>query len=172
MTESMCFWKKTNQASSTVINNKTNEPKNPIGTLETSTAFKLKFHHPKWMPTWTDALNPMVVGKQTIHATMNVLQLPHLAKCMAWNIHHLQVINNIDHSSKCTNSHRKSLLIWRLVQSCCRHCWSFCNNSDCILFQNTIRTWHQKRMKPLQPNNTIQQHQGLDYYLAKAFKTI
>jgi hypothetical protein len=154
MTESMCFWKKTNQASSTMINNKTNEPKIPIGTLETSTAFKLKFHHPKWMPTWTDALNPMVVGKQTIHATMNVIQLPHLAKlqvhtqlCMAWNIQHLQVINNIDHSSQC-------------------------NNSDCILFQNTIRTWHQKRMKPFQPNNTIQQHQGLDYYLAKAFKTI
>jgi hypothetical protein len=47
MTESMCFWKKTNQASSTMINNKTNEPKSPIGTLETSTAFKLKFHHPK-----------------------------------------------------------------------------------------------------------------------------
>jgi hypothetical protein len=43
----MCFWKKTNQASNAMINNKTNELKNPIGTLETSTAFKLKFHHPK-----------------------------------------------------------------------------------------------------------------------------
>lgn len=96
----------------------------------------------------------------------------HTQLCMTWNIHHLQVINNIDHSSKCTNSHRKSLIIWRLVQSCCRHCSSFGNTSDCILFENTIRIWHQKRMKPFQPNNTIQQHQGLDYYLAKAFKTI
>jgi hypothetical protein len=24
---------------------------------------------------------PMIVGKQTMHATMNVLHLPHLAKC-------------------------------------------------------------------------------------------
>jgi hypothetical protein len=129
------------------------------------------------MPTWTDALphdsrktNHACYHECPPFATSCQMQV-HTQVCMAWNIHHLQVIKYIDHSSECTNSHRKSLIISRLVQSCCRHCWRFCNNSDCILFQNTIRTWHEKRMKPFQPNNTIQQHQGLEYYLAKAFKT-